>query len=103
MLRHRTLGSPDNAVRVADHVDTISKRTRAEYLEMPGLRLKPEQAQRLFGIEPTICRQVLDSLVEEKFLCVKSDGSYARVTEGIPSPRPLKADLATPDRSRGAA
>jgi hypothetical protein len=103
MLRQRTLGSPDNAVRVADLVDTISKRTRAEYLEMPGLRLKPEQAQRLFGIEPTVCRQVLDSLVEEKFLCVKSDGAYARVTEGIPSPRPLKADLATPDRSRGAA
>jgi hypothetical protein len=30
--------------------------------------------------------------VEEKFLCVKSDGAYARLTEGLPDPRPLKAN-----------
>jgi hypothetical protein len=80
----------------------ISKRTRAEYLEMPGLRLKLEQAQRLFGVEPALCRRVLDDLVEEKFLCVKSDGAYARLTDGVPSPRPLKATLMT-NRSREVA
>jgi hypothetical protein len=35
------------------------------------MRLKLEQVQRLCGIEPSICKVVLDSLVDAKFLCVK--------------------------------
>jgi hypothetical protein len=35
---------------------------------MPGRRLKPEQVQRLCGIEQTICQLVLESLVDAKFL-----------------------------------
>ena len=34
-------------------------RVRAEYLEMPGLRLTPEQAGRLFGVERALCRACL--------------------------------------------
>lgn len=60
----------------------LLERIRAEYLEMPGMRLKLEQVQRLGGVERTICKMALDALVEAKFLCVKSDGSYARLTEG---------------------
>ena len=72
----------------------VLERVRAEYLEMPGLRLKVEQVRRLCGIERTICKLVLDTLVEEKFLCVKSDGAYARLADGeIPRPRQAKADL----------
>lgn len=72
----------------------LLERIRVEYLEMPGLRLKVEQVQRLCGVERTICKIVLDALVEAKFLCVKSDGSYARLTDGdIPHPRPAKVDL----------
>ena len=64
-----------------------------EFLEMPGLRLTVEQAQRLCGVERTLCKSVLDALVEEKFLCVKVNGAYARATDGeIPHPFP-KADL----------
>jgi hypothetical protein len=100
---HQSSKPRDGVVGIAEPVDTIAKRTRAEYLEMPGLRLKPEQAQRLFGMDPSICRRVLDGLVEEKFLCVKPDGAYARLTDGVPDPRPLKADLVTSHRSRGAA
>ena len=40
---------------------------RAEYLEMPGLRLKPEQVQRVWDVERTMCQRVLDSLVDAKF------------------------------------
>jgi hypothetical protein len=58
------------------------KRIRAEFLEMPGLRLTLEQAQRLCGIERALCKMLLDTLVADKFLCVKSDGAYARLTEG---------------------
>jgi hypothetical protein len=57
----------------------VLERIRAEYLEMPGMRLKLEQVQRLCGIEQSICQMALDSLVEANFLCAKSDGSYARL------------------------
>jgi hypothetical protein len=66
----------------ASRQEQVLERLRAEYLEMPGLRLKLEQVQRLCGIEPSICKVVLDSLVNAKFLCVKSDGCYARLADG---------------------
>ena len=70
-------------------------RIRAEYLEMPGLRLTLEQARRLCGVERALCQVVLDALVDERFLSVKVDGAYARVTDGAddPHPRPARADL----------
>ena len=37
----------------------VLERLRAEYLEMPGLRLKVEQVQRLCGIERMMCKAVL--------------------------------------------
>jgi hypothetical protein len=65
---------------------TLDRRTlqrlRAEYLEMPGLRLRAVQVQRLCGIEPAACRTLLDTLVGEKFLRANIDGTYTRVTEG---------------------
>jgi hypothetical protein len=74
-------------------IEDVLSRLRAEFLEMPGLRLKSEQVQRLCGIERTICQLVLDSLVDAKFLCVKSDGAYARVTDGeVSRPHAATAD-----------
>jgi hypothetical protein len=57
-------------------------RLRAEFLEMPGLRLTIAQAQRLCGLEGTLCRLVLESLVDAKFLNRDSNGTYTRLTEG---------------------
>jgi hypothetical protein len=62
--------------------DTLLERIRAEFLEMPGLRLTREQAQRLWSLEGAMCQQVLETLVDTKFLCVKSNGAYARLTDG---------------------
>jgi response regulator of citrate/malate metabolism len=68
------------------------ERLRAEFLEMPGLQLSAAQVARLCGVEQTICRAVLDALVDAKFLRVSEDGQYARLTEGdVPRPRPAKA------------
>jgi hypothetical protein len=61
-------------------------RIRGEYLEMPGLRLTLQQAQRLWGVERTACEMMLAALVEAKFLCVRPDGSYARVSDGMQRP-----------------
>lgn len=76
----------------------VLERIRAEYLEMPGMKLRIEQVQRLCGIEQTMCEVVLDALVKADFLCLKSDGTYVLLTEGSSVlPRPAKAALkATP-------
>ena len=58
------------------------ERLRAEFLEMPGLRLTIEQAQRLCGLDPDRCKALLDALVDANFLCVTLDGTYARVSDG---------------------
>jgi hypothetical protein len=85
-------------------IEDVTDRLRAEYLEMPGLQLKPDQVQRLCGIEQSICQLVLDTLVSLKFLCLRTDGRYARLTEGYTGrPRPVKADLALARPSRKMA
>ena len=57
---------------------TILERIRSEYLEMPGLCLTLEQAQRLFHVEPPVCREALDALIDMHFLCLTAKGGYAR-------------------------
>jgi hypothetical protein len=79
------------------------QRIRAEYLEMPGLRLTREQVERLCGVEHAVCQVVLDALVEAKFLCVKANGAYARLTDGGSArPRLAKADLRAIARTASA-
>ena len=69
-------------------------RLKAEFLEMPGLRLSADQVRRLCGVERDLCVAALDVLVQEKFLCAKHDGTYTRLTEGsVPRPRAAKASL----------
>lgn len=76
--------------------DTLIQRIRAEFLEMPGLRLTLEQAQRLCGVEQTLCKAVFDALVNAQFICRKSNGTYTRLTDGeLAHPRTAKADLRT--------
>lgn len=70
----------------------ILERIRGEFLEMPGLKLTGTQMQRLCGIDESMCRLILDTLVKTNFLCLKPDGTYMRLTEGgISLPRPMKA------------
>ena len=81
----------------------ILNRVRAEYLEMPGLRLTSEQTGRLCGVERALCQSVLDALVVEKFLCVTPDGRYARSSDEVHGPRAAKADLRTSRHSLKAS
>ncbi len=47
---------------------TLVTRVRAEFIEMPGLRLTMKQATRLWGMDDTVCRSVVESLVQASFL-----------------------------------
>jgi hypothetical protein len=73
-------------------IEDVLNHIRGEYLEMPGLRLKPEQVARLCGIDQTMCQRALDSLLTSNFLCLRPDGAYARATDGYhPHRVPVKA------------
>ena len=72
----------------------LIQRIRAEYLEMPGLTLRPEQVQRLCGVDSALCRRVLESLVESGFLSLRADGGYARDRNpDVSRAKPAKAVL----------
>ena len=72
----------------------VIQRIRAEYLEMPGLTLRPEQVQRLCGVDSTLCQSVLEALVDSGFLSRRADGAYARFRNpDIARARPAKAAL----------
>jgi hypothetical protein len=72
----------------------ILQRIRAEYLEMPGLTLKPEQVQRLCGVDRHVCETALATLVDSGFLSIRPDGAYGRFRNpDIARSRPAKASL----------
>jgi hypothetical protein len=78
----------------------VLARIRAEYLEMPGMSLTTTQVQRLCGVEAPACISALNTLVHDRFLWLKENGTYARVAEGAtPRPRPAKAELRLPIRA----
>jgi DNA-binding IclR family transcriptional regulator len=56
--------------------ETVLRRARAEYLEMPGLRLTSAQAQRLWGLDRRTCDELLTTLTRLQFLARTRDGSF---------------------------
>ena len=54
---------------------------RSEFIEMPGLRLTPAQAARLWGIERHTSEHILDGLVLAGFLLKNREGAYLRPSE----------------------
>jgi len=55
---------------------------RAEYLEMPGLRLTKPQMERLWGLDPLRCEALLDALIDSRFLRRTGKDSYVRADAG---------------------
>jgi hypothetical protein len=60
-------------------VHAVVSRVRAEFIEMPGVRLTLPQASRLWGFEPPACRDVIDVLIRSAFLRWTAAGAVARV------------------------
>lgn len=55
--------------------DRTVNRVRAEFLEMPGLKLTLWQAQRLWGVDQPTCEAVIEELTEARFLVRTRDGA----------------------------
>jgi hypothetical protein len=73
----------------------VMTRIRAEFVEMPGMRLTARQVERLCGIDRFVCRCLLDTLVDVNFLRLTGDGLYARANDSRGHRRLAKAELPT--------
>jgi hypothetical protein len=62
---------------LAQAIPALTLRVRAEYVEMPGLRLTLLQAARLFGVPPHVAHAVLDDLVRASVLTCSDRGTYS--------------------------
>ena len=51
-------------------------RVRSEFLEMPGLRLTPAQAARLWSLDRRTSERILDGLMAAGFLLKNRSGAY---------------------------
>jgi hypothetical protein len=59
---------PASRALVLDQEHELEARVRAEFGEMPGLRLTLAQASRLFSLSPVTCERILTSLVRAGYL-----------------------------------
>jgi hypothetical protein len=59
-------------------LERIVHRIREDFREMPGLRLTPAQATRLWGLEHDACRRVIDVLVATEYLRWTEAGAVTR-------------------------
>lgn len=64
-----------------DAMGDLVGQIRAEFLEMPGLRLTVTQASRLWGLDESVCRRVIDALIGTSFLRWTAAGTVARVDD----------------------
>ena len=67
---------PCSPAEVTDDLDTALRRARADFLEMPGLRLTPDHARRLWLLDARTCAMVLASLVASGFLSRSKTGAF---------------------------
>ena len=60
--------------------DSLLRRVRDEFAEMPGLSLTERQASRLWQIDPKTVADLLRQLVEARFLARTGGGHYRRMS-----------------------
>jgi hypothetical protein len=59
-----------------DDAATVLQRIRAEFREMPGLKLTAAQATRLWHLDPNHSEALLNTLVIDGVLRQRADGAY---------------------------
>jgi hypothetical protein len=84
MMRHHK-----DASMITSNYRQAFDRIRAEYLEMPGMRLTVQQVHRLSGVDVAVCTTVLNDLVRARFLTVSAEGTYVRSAADGPARIPV--------------
>lgn len=63
-------------------MEQLLPRARGEFLEMPGLRLTPPQAARLWAIDAGTSERLLERLTGAGFLVRNNAGAYLLPSRG---------------------
>jgi len=63
-------------------IENVLQRIQGEFSEMPGLCLTPAQAQRLWGLDRSICDELLGALVAANFLTRTREGAFVKTDSG---------------------
>ena len=59
-----------------DDATVVLQRIRAEFREMPGLKVTAAQATRLWHLDPLRSEELLNALVVDGLLRRRADGAY---------------------------
>ena len=60
--------------------ERLVQRIKGEYLEMPGLALTLQQAQRLWALDRPTCETLLRGLVQSGFLVTTNSGAFVHAS-----------------------
>jgi hypothetical protein len=77
---------------------TLIDRIRREFTDLPGLKLTPAQACRLWHVNEDVCRAAMTSLIGEGFLRQTPSGAFI----ALPTPRGRTVKAAIDGASRPA-
>ena len=77
-----TVEAPIAEHRHDEGITALLHRVRSEFLEMPGLRLTPAQAARLWRMDRHTTDRILDGLTMAGFLLKNREGAYLRASRG---------------------
>jgi len=58
-------------------IPVLAQRLKAMYQEMPGMHLSPADAARLGGLDPSVCRDILEALADVHFLKRGQNGTFS--------------------------
>ena len=75
-----TVEAPFEQHRRDEGVTPLLHRIRSEFLEMPGLRLTPAQAARLWALDRHTSERLLHGLTMTGFLLKNREGAYVRAS-----------------------
>ena len=74
---------PAPHIRRSDEGELIAMlidRARSEFIEMPGLLLTSDEACRLWRLDRSTCRRILERLAKSGFLSRTRRGAYLRAS-----------------------
>ncbi len=66
------------ATKATAPADRLLDRIHREFGAQRAMRLTLPQASRLFAVDPSMCRSLLDQLVDREELVLAPDGAYQR-------------------------
>jgi hypothetical protein len=85
-------GSTDEAITLgaaASSWESLLLRIKGEYLEMPGLALTVQQAQRLWALDGHTCEAALRRLVQTGFLITTRAGRFVLAATQVTPQQPI--------------